>query len=228
MSYSLEEYASGSGIKIQGTVSTAVSKYDLLMLIGTGQWRPSNVTTYYVPTVGMATEDIPAGRRGTILLHGVIHSNAWAWTPGVELYTSTVDGEMVQVPPLGMGNAIQEVGMAFTANLVYFAPKRSGNLVAITPTSCDKIYDITHADTDPHSVNLPASCPANTSALVVTVQRTGSGNLYLRSGSLGCNMILGQNGWGLWLRSITDGKFHYGLGTANDDWDVYLIGYITA
>jgi len=228
MSYVVEELASGSGFKVQGTVSMAVSKYDLLMLIGTGHWHLASVTDEYLPAVGMAVENIGANRRGTILLQGLVHNNAWSWTPGVTLYASTVDGEMVQSPPLGMANVIQEVGMAVSPTLIHFDPKRAGNIVSfVTTSTATKIYDITHSDTDAHSVDLPVGYPENTVALIVSVIRAGTGNLHLRPAALGTNMILGQNGWGMWLRSPADGKFHYALGTADDDWDVYSVGYIT-
>jgi len=199
------------------------------MLIGKGHWHPANVVDEYLPAVGMAVENIGANRRGTILIQGLVHNNAWSWTPGVLLYASTVDGGMVQTPPLGINNVIQEVGMAISATLIHFDPKRAGNIVSFAGvTSATKIYDITHNDTEGHSVNLPVGYPENTWALIVSVSRVGTGNIHLRPTALGTNMILGQNGWGMWLRSPADGKFHYSLGTANDDWDVYAIGHITA
>ena len=98
----------------------------------------------------------------------------------------------------------------------------------IVPAS-GKIYDITHADTDEHSVALPAGFPANTKSITIWVNRiAGAGSLMTRSvsGQAFSTWILATNQTGIWYRAI-DGLFYYRLSIANDDFDVYAVAYIT-
>lgn len=99
----------------------------------------------------------------------------------------------------------------------------------IVPGTGLKIYDITHADTNEHSVALPAGYPANTKALVVKANRiAGTGAFTVRSvsGVDGSGWTLNSYGSGTWLRAA-DGLFYYFISVAGDDWDIYAVGYIT-
>ena len=99
--------------------------------------------------------------------------------------------------------------------------------IRIIPAS-GKIYDITHADTNEHSVALPAGYPANTKAIYITCFRlAGTGFFVPRSvsGMPGAPRIATDFG-GLWIRAV-NGLFYYNLHTANDDWDIFSDGYIT-
>lgn len=98
----------------------------------------------------------------------------------------------------------------------------------VEPTS-GKIYDITHADTNEHSVSLPTGYPANTKLLIISGQRmSGSGNLQLRStsGVAESRWTVAPDREGVWPRAA-DGEFYYKLTAANDDWDIYVLAYIT-
>jgi len=97
----------------------------------------------------------------------------------------------------------------------------------IVPAS-GKIYDITEADTNEHSVALPAGYPANTKALHISPRRiAGTGSLKIAGvqGNTAANhgTIASQN-MGLWPRAV-DGLFYYRLGTASDVWEIDIIGY---
>ena len=99
----------------------------------------------------------------------------------------------------------------------------------IVPAS-GKIYDITHADTNEHSVALPAGYPANTKALIVRCSRVaGTGNIYLNSvpGASGATWQIATPNTGVWIRA-TDGMFYYSISVANDDWDIFAVGRIEA
>ena len=92
-----------------------------------------------------------------------------------------------------------------------------------------KIMDITHADTNEHSVALPTGYPANTKILIVMPQRvagtgffkalstTGSASHWYTASGEGC----------VWIRAA-DGTFRYILTVANDDWDIHAVGRIEA
>ena len=97
----------------------------------------------------------------------------------------------------------------------------------IVPAS-GKIYDITHADTNEHSVALPTGYPANTKILIVRQTRiAGTGGIKIFSVT-GDNIggVLSEGNIGVWVRSA-DGTWLYKLTIANDDFDVYALGYIT-
>ncbi len=103
-----------------------------------------------------------------------------------------------------------------------------GSAVRITPAS-GKIADITHADTAEHSMALPAGFPGNTRAILVLGNRiAGTGNFVLRSVSgVGIAGRLAHYSAHLWWVRAIDGLFYYNLTVANDDWDIYGVGYIT-
>jgi len=90
-----------------------------------------------------------------------------------------------------------------------------------------KIADITHADTNEHSMSLPAVYPANTRAIYIRCARiagTGEFQVHSVSGDAGITQVTGRDVW--WIRAA-DGLFYYALSVANDDWDIYADGYIT-
>jgi len=98
----------------------------------------------------------------------------------------------------------------------------------IVPTT-GKIYDITHADTNEHTVALPATYPANTKAIIITgIRIAGTGYVRIKSvsGGTGYDSCLDVRFQYMWIRA-TDGLFYYNLSVANDDFDVYATGYVT-
>ena len=102
----------------------------------------------------------------------------------------------------------------------------TGKTLDIVPAS-GKIYDITHADNNEHSVPLPAGYPENTQALSIRANRvSGSGVFVSRSvsGQTGVNIFNNESA-GLWIRAV-DGLFYYNLNTPGDDWDIYAMGYV--
>jgi len=97
----------------------------------------------------------------------------------------------------------------------------------IIPAS-GQIYDITHPDVNEHSVGLPVGYPANTRALLVMCTRmAGTGVIYLisTSGVISSRWTVSTGLAGVWVRAA-DGQFYHSLSVANDDWDLYAIGYI--
>ena len=93
-----------------------------------------------------------------------------------------------------------------------------------------KIYDITEADTNEHSVALPAGYPENTREILIHPERqSGSGNFRARStsGDPHSAVTILNDYAGIWVRAAV-GLFYYQLSTANDDWDIFAVRYITA
>lgn len=92
----------------------------------------------------------------------------------------------------------------------------------------EKIYDITHADTETHGASVPTGYPPNTVALKIKATRiSGTGNFVLNpTGSGSGYIVIANNGSAVWFISATR-LFHYFLSVANDDWDIYCAGLIT-
>ena len=74
-------------------------------------------------TMGMALATIAANTKGTFLLEGFVRNDAWNWTGGGILYLDTTTaGGMTQTAPSGVDDVIIVVGVAYSADIVYFRP----------------------------------------------------------------------------------------------------------
>jgi len=75
-----------------------------------------------MPVIGIAPAAISDTNTGTILLQGFIRDDTWNWTLGGILYASTTAGAMTHTAPSGTGDLVQAVGIALSADVVYFNP----------------------------------------------------------------------------------------------------------
>ena len=75
-----------------------------------------------MPVIGIAPAAISDTATGTILLQGFIRDDTWNWTIGGILYASGTAGAMTQTAPSGTGDFVQALGVALTADVVYFNP----------------------------------------------------------------------------------------------------------
>jgi hypothetical protein len=76
-----------------------------------------------MPVIGIAPAAIADTNTGTILLQGFIRDDTWNWTLGGILYAdNTTAGGMTQTAPSGSGDFVQVVGVALSADVVYFNP----------------------------------------------------------------------------------------------------------
>jgi len=76
-----------------------------------------------MPVIGIAPAAISDTDTGTILLQGFIRDDTWNWTLGGILYAdNTTAGGMTQTAPSGTGDFVQAVGVALSADVVYFNP----------------------------------------------------------------------------------------------------------
>ena len=81
-----------------------------------------------MPIVAMATGSISENATGIFLLHGFFRDDsAWEWaTLGGLLYgDTTTAGAMNQTAPSGAADIVQVVGVAMTADIVYFCPDKT-------------------------------------------------------------------------------------------------------
>lgn len=75
-----------------------------------------------MPVIGIAPAAISDTATGTILLQGFIRDDTWNWTLGGILYASGTSGAMTQTAPSGTGDFVQAIGIALSADVVYFNP----------------------------------------------------------------------------------------------------------
>ena len=82
-----------------------------------------------MPCVALATETGVGSK--TILLEGFIRNNTWAWgNIGQPVFVSGTTGGLTQTAPAGSGDVVQVVGIAWTADSIYFKPEFT--LIVIT------------------------------------------------------------------------------------------------
>lgn len=85
-------------------------------------WKTDADSTAAMPGSAVCTETIAADERGIFLLLGLVRKDDWAWTPGALLFASTDAGGMTHTIPVGGGDQIQVVGLAYTETIVMFNP----------------------------------------------------------------------------------------------------------
>jgi hypothetical protein len=75
-----------------------------------------------MPCIAVALET-GTGASKTVLLQGFIRKDAWNWTSiGQPVYVSATVGTFTQTAPAGSGDQVQIVGIAITADIIYFRP----------------------------------------------------------------------------------------------------------
>ena len=91
-----------------------------------------------------------------------------------------------------------------------------------------KIADITHADTDEHTITPTAlGLPENVVAIYCDFYRdSGSGSFAILTTTGGQQYSVSSGTDSMWWKDDT-GVFRYKLSAANDDWDIFCFGYFT-
>jgi hypothetical protein len=113
----------GSGLITTDTVGENVAVGELLYMKSDGKWWKANATnTTAMPCAGLAMEAKNANQDGKILLLGFFRKDAWNWTVGGLIYVSTTSGAPTQTIPSSTGNQVQVLGIAITADIIFFNP----------------------------------------------------------------------------------------------------------
>lgn len=76
--------------------------------------------------IAMATESISADAVGTFLLKGFIRDDTWNWTVGGYIYltvTGTTGNTLSQSFPTGTSDCVVIIGVAYSADIIYFNPQ---------------------------------------------------------------------------------------------------------
>jgi len=106
-----------------GTTGESVAQFGLVYMNADGKWYKADADAIAtMPVQAIATAAINT-TTGTLLRRGVIRNatTPWTWTVGGLLYCGT-DGLLTQTAPSGEFDVIQVVGIALTADTVYFDP----------------------------------------------------------------------------------------------------------
>ena len=73
-----------------------------------------------MPGSAIAMEAKLADETCKVLLLGFFRDDTWNWTVGGFLYVSTTAGSLTQTAPSGSGDQVQVLGIAVTADIIFF------------------------------------------------------------------------------------------------------------
>jgi len=113
-----------TGLTAQMLAGGAISAFDLVCIhTVTQEVVEADASAYATARViGIAPAAISDTATGTILIHGFIRDDTWAWTTGSALYLSETAGAMTHTAPSTDGAFVQVVGVALSPDVVYFNP----------------------------------------------------------------------------------------------------------
>ena len=113
-----------TGLSAQMLAGGAISAFDLVCVhTVTQEVVEADASAYATARViGIAPAAISDTATGTILLHGFIRDDSWAWTAGSTLYLSETAGAMTHTAPSTDGAFVLVVGVALSPDVVYINP----------------------------------------------------------------------------------------------------------
>jgi len=85
-------------------------------------WKADADAASTMPVIALATAAISAAASGVLLLKGYVRDDTWTWTVGGLIYASVTPGGLSQTAPSESGDQVQVVGVAITADIMYFDP----------------------------------------------------------------------------------------------------------
>ena len=113
----------GSGMVIEGEAAEDLDDRALVYLNGSGTWNLADASsTATMPAHGVTVGSIGSGKRGVILVWGIVGLSTWTWVPGGLLYASTTSGSLTQTAPAVSGEQVQVIGSAITATFIFVNP----------------------------------------------------------------------------------------------------------
>lgn len=125
----LETDHTSSGIKgyFQNGTASTVHFGDVAYVATDGQLElaDSDDGADEMPAVGMVLEDITTLASGYYLMYGIVRDDTWNWTIGGEIYVKALSASgstMTQTKPAVSGDRIQIVGIALSADTMFFNP----------------------------------------------------------------------------------------------------------
>lgn len=113
---------SASGFIVTMTVDTNTVGFGCgLYLASDGHFDEADASAAAtMPCMALALEEGTGSKK--VLLQGIIRDDSWSWTAGGLLYVSTTAGNLTQTQPSGSGDQVQIIGVALSADVIYFNP----------------------------------------------------------------------------------------------------------
>ena len=113
-----------TGLSAQMLAGGTIAAFDLVCVHTiTQEVGTADASAYATARViGIAPAAISDTATGTVLLHGFIRDDTWAWTTGSTLYLSETAGAMTHTAPSTDGAFVQVVGVALSPDVVYINP----------------------------------------------------------------------------------------------------------
>lgn len=114
-----------SGITAPMTAGAALTRTQAVYVGGDSKMELAKAdAAATMPAIALATGSIAENAEGEFLLKGYFRDNTWDWTPGGLLYVSKdTAGALTHTKPTGSGEQAQPVGVAITADIIYFCPQ---------------------------------------------------------------------------------------------------------
>lgn len=96
-----------------------IAQWEAVYLGGSSTWllADANGSSTY-PCRGLAVAAYSSTNPALVIDKGVVRNDAWAWTPGGDVYLSTTAGGLTQTAPSTSGDKIQKIGYALTADIL--------------------------------------------------------------------------------------------------------------
>jgi hypothetical protein len=113
-----------TGLSAQMLAGGAISAFETVCIhTVTGEVVITDASAFATARcIGIAPAAISDTATGEILLQGFIRDDTWNWTIGGTMYLSETAGDMTQTAPSTDGAFVQVLGIALTADVVYFNP----------------------------------------------------------------------------------------------------------
>jgi hypothetical protein len=125
--------STANGIITTMTFGETVALYELLFMETDGELYLADADTLTtMPAIALALETGGDADTKKVLMTGFVRYDEWNWTIGGLLYASTTPGGITQTAPSGTNDVVQIVGIAISADEIYFKPEYA-NLEINTP-----------------------------------------------------------------------------------------------
>jgi hypothetical protein len=120
-----------SGTRFVATAGETVAIGDVCYMKSDGKYwiAKADVLNTRMPGVVMAAAAISANATGVFLEKGFLRDDSWGgWTVGKELFvtiTGTTTNTVSATEPSTPGNAVQKIGYAYAAKVIFFNPNQT-------------------------------------------------------------------------------------------------------
>jgi hypothetical protein len=115
-----------SGLRVPLTANATIAFGDICAINTAGTLKIAKADAIAnASALVLAGSAAAAGTSSTCLVNGLARDDSWNWTPGQLLYlsaTGTTGNTITSTAPTGSDQVIQIIGVALTADIIYFIP----------------------------------------------------------------------------------------------------------